>query len=131
MEIAIARKLEVTTKPEILEGYWHKEILGLGSANLAKEMGVHPTGLSRDKIRIVKMASRMVCELGLPEGCVAAHGCEEPLTLTPEEVRTLKAIADAIKNSPLLVAKNSDATDIGSVASCVNRSGYLGIFKAV
>ncbi|MDC9591602.1 hypothetical protein PSI23_20540 [Xenorhabdus sp. XENO-10] len=68
MEVAKTRNTRVTCKAQALETFWFKSAAETGNSPLAKEMGIHPTGLSREKSRIVKLASRMVVELGLPEG---------------------------------------------------------------
>lgn len=97
MNLATARNVSVTAKPTELESFWHGAILGLGNANLAREMGVHPTALSRDKARIVRMASRMVHELGLPDGCIAHPDCGPSVTITGDEAKKLLSMLSEIR----------------------------------
>ncbi|SFU93735.1 hypothetical protein [Xenorhabdus koppenhoeferi] len=82
MEVAKTRNTRVTCKAQELETFWFKSVAEIGNSPLARDMGIHPTGLSREKSRIVKLASRMVVELGLPEGSAAAPGCETNIVLT-------------------------------------------------
>ncbi|PHM68843.1 hypothetical protein [Xenorhabdus kozodoii] len=67
MTIAKTRNTRVTCKARYLESYFLKSVLDFGNNELAKEMGIHPSALSRDKNRIAKLASLMIVKLGLPE----------------------------------------------------------------
>ncbi len=89
--------VRINCKPEVLESFFHKEAILRGNKPLAMGMGIHPSGLSRDKVRIVKMAARMVLELGLPEGCVTAPGCEQNVVLTGDEAKKLLSILEHIR----------------------------------
>ncbi|MBS9442464.1 hypothetical protein [Photorhabdus heterorhabditis] len=97
MDIAKTCKTQITCKPELLESYWLKTALEYGNNQLAKEMGIHPSGLSRDKNRIAKLASLMVVKLGLPEGSVAAPGCDANIVLTGVEASKLLSILEHIR----------------------------------
>ncbi|WP_340618254.1 hypothetical protein [Xenorhabdus entomophaga] len=97
MEVAKTRNTRVTCKPQVLETFWFKSAVETGNSPLAREMGIHPTGLSREKARIVKLASRMVVELGLPEGSVAAPGCEANIVLTGVEASKLLSMLDELR----------------------------------
>ncbi len=96
MHTAITRNtndtIVVKCKPEALEGFWHRRVMDTGNKELAKEMGVHPTGLSRDKTRIVKMACQLVTLLGLPEGVVANSECAPTVIIQGEEAREAAAL---------------------------------------
>ncbi|BET97764.1 hypothetical protein [Xenorhabdus taiwanensis] len=68
MEIAkTVKNTRITCKAHSLESYFLKSALDFGNNDLAREMGIHPSTLSRDKNRIAKLASLMVVKLGLPE----------------------------------------------------------------
>ncbi|MDC9598878.1 hypothetical protein [Xenorhabdus anantnagensis] len=97
MEVAKTRNTRVTCSAQSLEAFWFKSAAETGNGPLAREMGIHPTGLSREKSRIVKLASRMVVELGLPEGSVAAPGCEANIVLTGIEASKLLSALDNLR----------------------------------
>ena len=97
METAITCNTLITCKPEVLEGYWLKTVLEFGNNALAKLMGIHPTALSRDKARIAKLASKMIVELGLPTGCIAAPGCEQNVVITGDEAKRLLSMLELIR----------------------------------
>ncbi len=49
------------------------------------EMGVHPTAMSRDKVRILKMATRLLVKFGLPDGAVESTECVPTVVIQGEE----------------------------------------------
>ena len=111
MENAKTINTRQNIRPEVLEGYFIREAMKMGNNNLAKEMGIHPTACSRDKPRIFKLAVQMVCTLGLPPGICAPpdKDVEEVMTLTREEVRKLKAVADFLKQKrPVFETERSE-----------------------
>jgi hypothetical protein len=55
------------SKARMLESYFLKQAWEFGNNDLAKEMGIHPSALSRDKNRIARLASLMIIQLGVPE----------------------------------------------------------------
>lgn len=89
--------VRVTCSPQYLESFYHRELLLTGNKASACRLGLHPTTLSRDKIRFVKTAVDLVHEFGLPEGCVAAPGCEQSVVLTGEEARQLLSLLEHIR----------------------------------
>ncbi|MDE9537126.1 hypothetical protein [Xenorhabdus bovienii] len=97
MEVAKTRNTRVTCKSQELETFWFKSAAETGNSPLARDMGIHPTGLSREKSRIVKLASRLVVQLGLPEGSVAAPGCEANIVLTGIEASKLLSALDNLR----------------------------------
>ncbi|MOA30160.1 hypothetical protein D3C78_1512250 [compost metagenome] len=60
-------------------------------------MGIHPSGLSREKVRLVGLACRMISQLGLPEGCVASAECEKSVVLTGEVAKKLISMLEHIR----------------------------------
>ncbi|MBE8597876.1 hypothetical protein [Xenorhabdus sp. BG5] len=79
MEIAkTVKNTRVTCSAQYLESYFLKSALDFGNNDLAREMGIHPSTLSRDKNRIAKLASLMVVKLGLPEWAfeIGVSDCE-------------------------------------------------------
>ncbi|MGX9277422.1 hypothetical protein [Pantoea ananatis] len=92
-----SNSVRVNCKPETLESFFHREAITQGNKALALDMGIHPSGLSRQKIRICQLACRMIHQLGLPEGCIAAPGCEQNVILTGEEARTLLSMLEHIR----------------------------------
>ncbi|PHM46569.1 hypothetical protein [Xenorhabdus miraniensis] len=98
MEVAKTRKnTRVTCNAQYLESYFLKSALEFGNNDLAREMGIHPSALSRDKNRIAKLASKLIVELGLPEGSVAAPGCEANIVLTGVEASKLLSMLDELR----------------------------------
>ncbi|KOQ95790.1 hypothetical protein [Pluralibacter gergoviae] len=99
MELANNINTRLNIRPEVLEGFFIREAMRIGNGNLAKDMGIHPTSCSRDKPRILKLAVRMICRLGLPPGSYSPpdSDVEEVMMLTRDEVRKLKAVADFLK----------------------------------
>ncbi|MDE1488983.1 hypothetical protein KKI90_22565 [Xenorhabdus bovienii] len=68
MEVAkVVKNTRMTRKAQALESFFHRKIFDFGNNELAREMGIHPSVLSRDKNRIAKLASKLIVELGLPE----------------------------------------------------------------
>ncbi|PHM67542.1 transcriptional regulator [Xenorhabdus stockiae] len=68
MEIAkTVKNTRDTRKAQMLESYFHKKVFEFGNNELASEMGIHPSKLSKDKNRIARLASLMIVNLGLPE----------------------------------------------------------------
>ncbi|MBD2803049.1 hypothetical protein ABLB84_06275 [Xenorhabdus szentirmaii] len=97
MEVAKTRNTRVTCSAQYLESYFLKSVLEYGNNDLSREMGIHPSSLSRDKNRIAKLASLMIVNLGLPEGSVAAPGCEANIVLTGVEASKLLSILDELR----------------------------------
>lgn len=93
-----SNSVRVNCKPQALESFFHREAITRGNKTLALDMGIHPSGLSRQKIRIFELACRMIHELGLPEGSVAAPGCEQNVVLTGAEARTLLSMLEHIRS---------------------------------
>lgn len=89
--------VRVTCKPEALESFFHKEAISRGNKPLALDMGIHPSGLSRKKVNLVGLACKLIHELGLPAGCVAAPGCEQNVVITGEEARKLLSMLEHIR----------------------------------
>jgi predicted DNA-binding protein (UPF0251 family) len=102
MQRAITCNTSVICKPEVLEGFWLKSVLEFGNKPLAKQMGIHPTALSRDKARIAKLASQMVHQLGLPAGSVEVPGCEQNVVITGAEAKALLLMLEHIREPKTL-----------------------------
>ncbi|MCG3462719.1 hypothetical protein L7G72_12800 [Xenorhabdus bovienii] len=98
MEVAkVVKNTRVTCSARSLEGWFLKESMEFGNNDLAREMGIHPSALSRDKNRIARLASLMIVKLGLPEGSVAAPGCEANIVLTGIEASQLLSALDNLR----------------------------------
>lgn len=96
--IAISsNSVRVNCKPEALESFFHKEAIARGNKPLALDMGIHPSGLSRKKVGLVGLACKLIHELGLPAGCVAAPGCEQNVVITGEEARQLLSMLEHLR----------------------------------
>ncbi|MBD2797702.1 hypothetical protein ID856_14325 [Xenorhabdus sp. 18] len=91
------KNTRVTCSAQFLESYFLKSVLEFGNNDLSREMGIHPSKLSRDKNRIAKLASLMIVNLGLPEGSVAAPGCEANIVLTGVEASKLLSMLDELR----------------------------------
>ncbi|MFO6502956.1 hypothetical protein ACLD9R_20935 [Serratia marcescens] len=96
-EATSCNSVRVTCSPQYLESFYHREVLLRGNKTLALEMGIHPSGLSRRKAGAVKLACKMIYAIGLPEGSVAAPGCEQNVILTGEEARALLSMLEHIR----------------------------------
>ncbi|ADU69458.1 hypothetical protein [Pantoea sp. At-9b] len=92
-----SNSVRVNCKPEALESFFHREAISRGNKSLALEMGIHPSRLSRQKISIFELACRMIHELGLPQGSVAAPGGEQNVILTGEEARKLLSMLEHLR----------------------------------
>lgn len=98
MEVATTRNsVRVTCSPQVLESFYHREVLLTGNKETACELGLHPTTLSRDKVRIVNAAIKLVHNFGVPEGSVAIPDYGPRLELTGEAARALIAMLDHIR----------------------------------
>lgn len=89
--------VRINCKPELLESFFHKEAILRGNKPLALDMGIHPSGLSREKVRLVGLACRMISQLGLPEGCIASAECEQNVVLTGEVAKKLISMLEHIR----------------------------------
>jgi len=98
--IAISsNSVRVNCKPETLESFFHRQAMTQGNKALAIDMGIHPSGLSRNRMSICKLACRMIHQLGLPEGCISAPGCEQNVVLTGETAKALLSMLEHIRLS--------------------------------
>ncbi|MEJ4044583.1 hypothetical protein [Erwinia sp. SLM-02] len=92
-----SNSVNITCKAEALESYFHREAIARGNKPLALDMGIHPSGLSRKKVGLVGLACKLILQLGLPAGCIAAPGCEQNVVLTGEEARKLLSLLEHIR----------------------------------
>lgn len=92
-----SNSVRLTCKPEALESFFHREAIVRGNKPLAVEMGIHPSVLSRRKVNLIGLACKMIFELGLPIGCIAAPGCEQNVVLTGAEARQLLSLLEHIR----------------------------------
>lgn len=109
MQDAITRNaLKIKCKPEVLEGFWIRNAMEDSNVALATDMGVHPTAASRDKPRIIKLASKMVARYGVPSFAVETRAGEEvlvmssdgtQLTISKKEAQILLPILNALRES--------------------------------
>ncbi|CDG90105.1 hypothetical protein [Xenorhabdus bovienii] len=89
MEVAKTRNTRVTCKPQELETFWFKSAAETGNSPLARDMGIHPTGLSREKSRIVKLASRLVAKYGIPEWAIEMPDHKQMVVIEGEHAERL------------------------------------------
>lgn len=89
--------VRVTCSPQYLESFYHREAILRGNKPLALDMGIHPSGLSRQKVRLVGLACRMIHQIGVPRECIAVPECEPSVILTGEEARALLLMLEHIR----------------------------------
>lgn len=65
-----AKNIKVECTSNELMTFYLKEMYSIGNNGLAKELGIHPSKSSRDKVRIFDLACQLVSKFGLPPDSV-------------------------------------------------------------
>ncbi|SUB82002.1 Uncharacterised protein [Pragia fontium] len=109
MQDAITRNaVPIKCKPEVLEGFYIRSAMQDSNVELAKYMGIHPSGASRGKQSSIKMASYMVARYGVPSFAVETRAGEEvlvmssdgtQLTISKKEAQILLPLLNALRES--------------------------------
>lgn len=105
MQDAITRNsIEVTCKPEVLQSFWTMCAIQDTNIELAKAMGIHPSGASRSKQTAIKKASQMVTRYGIPTYAVETRAGEEVLVMSSDGTQLTISKKEAQILLPLLNA---------------------------
>ncbi|NIF20286.1 hypothetical protein [Candidatus Pantoea multigeneris] len=92
-----SNSVHLKCKPEVLESYFHQQVLARGNKPLALDMGIHPSGLSRTKMRMVGLACRLICQLGLPDDCLFSADEGKSVVLRGELAAKLLSMLEHLK----------------------------------